>query len=218
MKRLIIICEGQTEQEFCKDVLAPYFILKNIQIQAPLIKKSKGGIVKWTVLKKEIENYLKQNNNVFVTLLIDYYGINEKHKFPYWDEANKIPDKQLRLKRIKEEMQKDINNSFNKRFIPYIQIHEFEGLLFCNKEIFDKNFEKNEFSDYKYLTETIKTFPNPEDINNGNDTAPSKRLDRIIKGYDKIIYGSMIAQEIGLKAIREKAPGFNNWIKTIENI
>ncbi|MCD4794457.1 MAG: DUF4276 family protein, partial [Bacteroidales bacterium] len=72
MKRIIIICEGQTEQEFCKDVLAPYFISKNIQIQAPLIKKSMGGIVNWIVLKKEIETYLKQEPNVFVTLLIDY--------------------------------------------------------------------------------------------------------------------------------------------------
>lgn len=25
MNRLIIVCEGETEQEFCKDVLASYF-------------------------------------------------------------------------------------------------------------------------------------------------------------------------------------------------
>lgn len=61
MKRIIIICEGQTEQEFCQKVLARYFINKgqNIMIQAPLIKKSMGGIVTWSALKKEIETYLK---------------------------------------------------------------------------------------------------------------------------------------------------------------
>lgn len=52
MKRIIIICEGHTEKEFCKTVLASYFQSKNIYIQTPLIKKSKGGIVKWEELKK----------------------------------------------------------------------------------------------------------------------------------------------------------------------
>ncbi len=218
MKRIIIICEGQTEQEFCKDVLAPYFISKNIQIQAPLIKKSMGGIVNWIVLKKEIETYLKQEPNVFVTLLIDYYGINAKHEFPFWVEANKIPDKELRLTKIEAEMKKSVENLINYRFIPYIQLHEFEGLLFCNKEVFDRSFEKKEFSDYKYLTETLDMFSNPEDINDGNDTAPSKRLEKIIAGYNKVVFGSMIANEIGLKAIRKKAPRFNKWLKKLEDI
>jgi hypothetical protein len=40
MKRLIIICEGQTEVEFCKDVLFKHFISKGIILQTPLIKKS----------------------------------------------------------------------------------------------------------------------------------------------------------------------------------
>ena len=218
MKRVIVICEGQTEQEFCKDVLVPYFISKEIQIQAPLIKKSKGGIVNWSVLKKEIETYLKQDSNVFVTLLIDYYGINTNHKFPYWNEANKITDKELRLTKLETEMKNSVKNSINYRFIPYIQLHEFEGLLFCNKEVFDRSFEKKEFSDYKYLTETLDKFSNPEDINDGNDTAPSKRLEKIIAGYNKVVFGSMIANEIGLKAIRKKAPRFNDWINKIESI
>ncbi|MCD4792815.1 MAG: DUF4276 family protein, partial [Bacteroidales bacterium] len=162
--------------------------------------------------------YLKQEPNVFVTLLIDYYGINAKHEFPFWVEANKIPDKELRLTKIEAEMKKSVENLINYRFIPYIQLHEFEGLLFCNKEVFDRSFEKKEFSDYKYLTETLDMFSNPEDINDGNDTAPSKRLEKIIAGYNKVVFGSMIANEIGLKAIRKKAPRFNKWLKKLEDI
>jgi hypothetical protein len=45
IKRVIIICEGVTEQQFCNDVLAPYFSKENIFISNPLIKKSGGGIV-----------------------------------------------------------------------------------------------------------------------------------------------------------------------------
>lgn len=58
MKRVIIICEGETEREFCKNVLAPHLITHNIFIQAPLIKRSMGGIVRWPILKKEIETHL----------------------------------------------------------------------------------------------------------------------------------------------------------------
>jgi hypothetical protein len=58
MKRLIIICEGETEQNFCQDILMSYFSAKHIYIECPLIKKSKGGIVSWSALKNEINNYL----------------------------------------------------------------------------------------------------------------------------------------------------------------
>ncbi len=47
MKRIIIVCEGETEQEFCKDVLFPHFFRRDILIEHPTIKKSGGGIVAW---------------------------------------------------------------------------------------------------------------------------------------------------------------------------
>lgn len=86
MKRLIIICEGQTEQEFCKEVLYHHLIYKGIILERPLIKKSGGGIVHWNKLKEEIEIHLKKDKEAFVTTLIDYYGISSKHGFPSWDE------------------------------------------------------------------------------------------------------------------------------------
>lgn len=43
MSRLIIVCEGETEQEFCKDVLAPHFLSKGIYMEYPTIKHSNGG-------------------------------------------------------------------------------------------------------------------------------------------------------------------------------
>lgn len=54
MKRIVIVCEGPTEQEFVRDVLQPYFLPKEIYIQSPLIKKSGGGIVPWNILKAQI--------------------------------------------------------------------------------------------------------------------------------------------------------------------
>src|SRR5258707_13843494 len=97
MKRILIICEGQTEQVFCDKTLSPYFIQRLYHIQAPTIKHSKGGIVKWDKLKKQIETHLKVDKSSYVTTLIDYYGLYRKHNFPGWEEAHRLPDKNERM-------------------------------------------------------------------------------------------------------------------------
>lgn len=216
MKRLIIIGEGQTEQAFCHDILKPYFSAKAIHIQNPTIKKSKGGIVDWKNLKKEISIYLQSDTSALVTLLIDYYGIHQKHGFPGWDESLRIVDKNDRMDFLEHAMLNEIDDRYRTRFIPNIQLHEFEGLLFSERRVFDDNFEDHEFADYKYMEETFAQFDNPEMINDGKTTAPSKRLNRIFIGYQKPVHGSLLANEIGLTRIREKCPRFNDWIEKLQ--
>jgi len=46
---------------------------------------------------------------------------------------------------LENAMQTDIQPDLQSRFIPYIQLHEFEGLLFSDIEVFDNNFEEDEF-------------------------------------------------------------------------
>ena len=112
MKRIIIICEGQTERDFCKEVLAPYLWQYEIDLQAPRIKVSGGGIVKWADLKKEIENYLKQSETVFVSTLIDYYGLYEKYHFPKWKEGTQISEVNERISLLEEAMREEIAGLF----------------------------------------------------------------------------------------------------------
>jgi hypothetical protein len=214
MIRIIIIGEGPTEQIFCNDVLQPVFNAQDKFLETPKIKKSKGGIVPWSYLKKQIELHLK-DTSVYVTTLIDYYGIYPYHEFPKWEEAKKIVNKSERITFLEKAMFEDIDESIRYRFIPYIQLHEFEGLLFSDISVIEENFEDNEFKDHAYLVETDSAFDNPENINDGKTTAPSKRLDRIIDDYSKVVYGSLLAQEIGLDKIREKCPRFNNWIESL---
>ncbi len=217
MKRIIIIGEGPTEQIFCNDVLQPVFNAHDIFLETPKIKKSKGGIVAWVHLKKQVELHLK-DTEVYVTTLIDYYGIHPFHAFPKWEEAKTIVNKSDRITFLENSMLEEIDESIRYRFIPYIQLHEFEALLFSDISVIEDNFEFDEFKDYDYLLETDKDFSNPENINDGKTTAPSKRLDRIIDDYSKVIYGSLLAQEIGLDKIRGKCPRFNNWIERLLTI
>jgi len=115
-------------------------------------------------------------------------------------------------------MLEEIDESIRYRYIPYVQLHEFEALLFSDISVIEDNFESGDFKDYDYLLETDKAFSNPENINDGKTTSPSKRLNRIIGDYSKVVYGSLLAQEIGLDKIRERCPRFNNWIERLLSI
>ena len=214
MKRVIIVCEGQTEQRFCKIVLQPYFEGK-LNIQSPIIKESNGGIVHWKSLKKQLKKHLGESE-AYITSLIDYYGILPTHGFPKWGEANKIRDKAERMDFLEKEMIKCINPTNQEYFFPYLQLHEFEALLFSDIKVFEKVFKDENLLDKNYLKETAAL--NPEDINENKETHPSNRLDKIIKNYDKVFHGSSLAQEIGLPKIRKRCPRFNDWIKKMESL
>jgi hypothetical protein len=218
MQRIIVICEGETEREFCNTLLSPFFLKKEIFIQPPLIKKSMGGIVNWSDLRKQIILHLKNDRTAFVTTLIDYYGLYSKYNFPKWDEAESQSDKNNRMDILEKGMANSIEEEFRFRFIPYLQLHEFEGLLFNDINIFFEQIPKNELVGLDELKSTFSNFSNPEMINNNRQTSPSHRLQRIILGYDKIVYGNILAEAIGLEKIRTKSPRFNNWINSLEQL
>jgi len=217
MKRLIIICEGPTEQAFCNSVLSPYFITRDIIIDTPVIKRSAGGLVSWESLKKQIEIHLKSDSTAHVSMLIDYYGIKDRHGFPQWEQEKQTPDKKARITNLEQAMKADIPDSLAYRFIPYIQLHEFEGLLFSDFDAF-RTCLPPEQADLAAIERIIADFPNPEEINDSLQTAPSKRLEAHISGYNKVLYGSILAESIGLPKIREKCSRFNQWIEKLTTV
>lgn len=214
MKRLIIICEGPTEQEFCMEVLGAELAKRDVYVEAPLIKHSHGGIVPWATIKRQILKHL-QEGEVYVSMLVDYYGIKEQFGFPGWEESLRIVDKTERLHFLLEKMEEDIPETLRYRFIPYIQMHEFEGLLFSDVHAFLNSFEEDEIK-IEDLQAAADAFESPEMINNSPETAPSKRLIDAIPDYDKIVFGNCVAMDIGLEKIREKCPLFNEWVEKLE--
>ncbi|MDE5850013.1 MAG: DUF4276 family protein [Muribaculaceae bacterium] len=216
MKRLIIVCEGPTEHEFCVNVLAPELLKNNIYIEAPLVKKSNGGIVSWSSIKRQIEMHLHEKD-AYVSLLVDYYGIKDSYAFPGWNESKNITSKKDKLQFLCDCMKADIVEELASRFIPYLQIHEFESLLFSDIDVFRSNFDDHEM-DFSKLESAIREFSNPEDINSNPNLAPSKRLIEAISGYEKVVYGSCLAEEIGLESIVEKCPLFSQWFFTLRSI
>ena len=211
MKRIIIVCEGPTEKEFCQDILLPHFQKLNIVIEAPLIKQSGGGIVPWRILKSQLERHLAEGDAV-VTTFIDYYGIRKDHEFPGWEAAQVAPYERVAC--IEEAFEKDIDD---RRFIPYIQLHEFESLLFSDVDAFARNFADYDL-DLEKLRKVVNEFENPEDINNSPKTAPSKRILGAVKSYSKVLDGNCVAMDIGLERMRQCCPHFNEWVSEMEKV
>lgn len=218
MKRIIVICEGPTEKEFCNTILTPYFSPLGIYLNAPLIKRSHGGIVPWPSLQQQISIHLRTERNAYVTTMIDYYGITSKHNFPLWEESIKEPDVYKRIDLLERGMKEGLDEGLRSRFIPYIQLHEFEGLLFSNVDVYDRVIPQGDLIGKEELLQTAAAFDNPELINNSPETSPSHRLERIVKGYDKVVYGNYLAESIGLNKMRERCPRFNDWIDTLTNV
>jgi hypothetical protein len=59
-------------------------------------------------------------------------------------------------------------------------------------------------------------FNTAEEINNGETTAPSKRLQRLYASYDKILFGPLIVQRVGLDVLRQECPHFHAWVSKLE--
>lgn len=112
-----------------------------------------------------------------------------------------------------EEMERCIKDDIkNVRFIPYIQLHEFEALLFASNEGFNSFFDEIQKEKAQQI---INSYDNPEDINTTPEGAPSKRILAIKEDYDKVLEGNLIALEIGFSKIMKKCTRFRAWIEKL---
>lgn len=210
MKTVIIICEGPTEEVFCRNLLSQY-LQNSCRIEIRLL----GGNCNWQRIRDMAEKALKQQKNALVTTFFDYYGVKTK-KFPNWKETVGINKANVRerIEILENGMFEEIDSNLRYRFIPYVQLHEFEALLFNNIEVFDEMFEFEQY-DRAELLNVFNEFPDPEMIDQGTETSPSHRLIKIIPAYRKVIQGNAIAEKIGIEQIRQKNKHFNDWIEQL---
>ncbi|WP_340621527.1 DUF4276 family protein [Xenorhabdus siamensis] len=215
---VMAIVEGKTEQIFVEKILQPYLAEKMIFISATQVSKpgQKGGDVRFSRVKKDIEMHLKQRPDTYVTTFIDYYGT---HEWPGLETLNR----QWEPKKIAEHLHRSTQNKIHQllsaqradeRFIPYIVMHEFEALLFSDKEIL-----ANELNIHvQEVEQVLRECGEPESINNSPQTAPSKRLEKWSANgtFGKTTTGIAIAEKTGIPKMREKCPLFNEWLCRLE--
>jgi len=142
--------------------------------------------------------------------MVDLYHLPSD--FPKRGEAKKITNPFQKVALLESAFAEDVDS---RRFIPNIQLHEFEALLFV-----DIARLRAYYPDYSREIANLKAetarYANPEEINEGTATAPSKRILKYVPIYDKVIGGSLMAIDLGLQAIRSRCQHFHQWLMRLE--
>jgi len=140
--------------------------------------------------------------------MLDFYGLPTD--FPQYNEKRDVNCYQ-RVAHLTDAFQQDIDHP---KFLPYLTLHEFEALMFCDPAIIASAFpgtaKRNE------LEKIRATFDSPEEIN--LDDPPSKRLEKLFPEYQKTLHSYFVVDEIGLERIRQECRHFNQWLETLEKL
>ncbi len=205
MSKVLILVEGYAEEKFVNAVLKPHFEPKGIFV----IPRNLKGVGKYTIIRDEVNRLLKDSSARLVTTMIDLYRIPSD--FPQKYTLAKTHKGMQKVIILEDGFKQDIDRE---NFLPYLQLHEFEALLFSDVSMFSKL--KDVGSKIKFFEKVVQEIENPEDINDVPNTSPAERIKRILPHYIKDISGIIVAQHIGLEKMREKCPHFHEWIKKIE--
>ena len=205
--RLAVCVEGQTEEEFVNLVLKDLLRRRGVLPHPSLIGTGgRGGGV--TVKRLASEMARLYHTHDAVTSLVDFYGFQKRG-----GRTVEALEAHLREK-VGERVGEGWDAS---RVSPYVQMHEFEGLLFSDVEVFANQIDfPDDCADV--LRAVRAQFTNPEDINDHPETAPSKRIAGVIPKYKKVVHGPMLAEEIGLATIRAECPRFDAWVTRLQSL
>lgn len=226
MTRLLIHVEGETEETFVNELLAPHLYQYGYRnVSARLLgnarqRSRRGGIRPWRAVRNDIINHLRQDPQCLATTMVDYYALpqSDHRAWPGRAAAGRLSFAE-KAKTVEQALLADISDAlgagFNPhRFLPYVMMHEFEGLLFSDCTAFGLGIGRPEL--ISQLQAVRDQFATPEEINDSPLTAPSKRVVALVSGYQKPLLGTLAALQVGLDAIRRECPHFRSWLERLE--
>ena len=225
MIRLYFYVEGQTEQEYAARVLRPHLAAFGVQVMGAVLAASgrkhghvsRGGGRRYQPMRKDLGNLLRQDarDDARFTTMFDLYALHAG--FPGWDEAEKqrhIPRE--RVLTLERAFAADVGDP---RFIPHIQLYEFETILLCKPGHFALVYEDCG-AGIAALQAAVAEATSPELVNDGETTAPSKRIISQFPQYSgqKTTVGVELANCVGIDTTRSLCTHFDRWLKTLESL
>ncbi|OFW03056.1 MAG: hypothetical protein A3I61_05225 [Acidobacteria bacterium RIFCSPLOWO2_02_FULL_68_18] len=222
MIRLHIVVEGQTEETFVNEVLAPELGAHNTFTDAHRIttgrkhgRTHRGGWDSYQKLQRDLVLWMKQDQDADArfTTMVDLYAL--PGDFPGYAECGRIAVPIQRAECLERHLVDDIirelGNAVARCLVPYIQLHEFETFVFCEPAKLLVAFPAETGAVHR-LDVIRQQFAGPEDIDDGKTSAPSKRILEVIPEYTKAVAGPLIVKQIGLPRLRNDCPHFDSWI------
>lgn len=216
-RRLVIYCEGQTEEMVVERLLRPHLLTYGVYIEPPVLAATsldpfgqRGGFVNWDAIRFDLQQMFASDSdpNIRFTTLLDVYAMptNVLNLAGFRLPVTLISDV--------EALEKAIEGAFNEsRFKAYLQRHEFEALLLADVDALERVFHRHK-PGLQQLRIAIAGFADAEDINHGASTHPSARLAAAVAGYEdlKASNAYFVLAEAGLARARVKCPRFDAWL------
>lgn len=214
--RLHVLVEGQTEESLVRDVFEPHLAGHGWAVTNSIVKTKrpagkaahKGGVTGWDQLETEIRLLLRDPSIAILTTVLDYYGL--PRDAPGMSDR---PDGTAtdRVGHVEHALRTHFGDA---RLLPHLVLHETEAWVYaaCN----ELGHMLGERSLVKSLRKDIANSGGPELINDGPDTAPSKRLLRHRPDYIKAIDGPLAISELGVEGLRVQCPHFDQWLSELE--
>lgn len=217
MTRLLMLVEGQSEEIFVNRVLKPYLERIGVYIEGPIILWTKrlaggggfrGGVSSWSQIRKQLLA-LSNDGDAWVTSLLDFYGLPSD--VPGFDESLGAGSPQERAVALQGRIADEIGN---RRFIPFLTLHELEALVFSAPDIVANHFDKPHLS--ILISNVNQDCGGPELVNHGPDTHPKARLKAWVQTYKETSDGPTLLEKIGIDEIRDACPHFSAWLGKLE--
>ncbi len=228
MTRLLVHVEGETEESFVNEILGEHLLGFGYErVGARLVgnarlRSRRGGIRAWPAVRDDIVRHLKEDRHCIATTMVDYYALPQTGDRAWPGRATAAtaaPTDKASI--VVDALAADVAGAMGadftlSRFVPFVVMHEFEGLLFSDCKAFAEGIGRTDligkFQDIR------NQFATPEDINDSPMTAPSKRVEALVAGYQKPLLGTLAALEIGLPRIRAACPNFSDWLARLETL
>ncbi|SRR6266567_2244567 len=224
MHRVLTVVEGFTERTIVEQTFGPYLGARGLSVHAKVIGKPghKGGIRNFEAVRKEILALLRQERSSHVSTFFDYYGLPQN-----WPGVQQAKGRKAReiAAIVEAAMRGSVHSKLDashdpSRFVPYVQMHEVEALLFSDPKVMANVFERPDLE--PQFTRILNECGECEEINDHEATAPSKRIEKVFPAYRKgsgtMAHAPIIVKRIGVDRLRQACPHFNEWIAALEGI
>src|SRR5690349_15910361 len=134
MKRVFVLCEGQTEETFVRDVLGPHLepfgiFARQVVLKTKRVKAGgafRGGVTSAQQVLNDVAHLLADSDVAAVTSIIDYYGL--PGDFPGM-ASRPAGSARSRVTHVEAAWASRVND---RRFIPHLVLHEYEAWIFSD--------------------------------------------------------------------------------------
>lgn len=220
MIRLHFVVEGASEERFVHGCLGAHLAGHGVFCDARRVathrrgpRAHRGGVVSHSHVKVDLQSWVRQDRRpeARFTTMIDVYRLPPD--FPGVREASMCAGPYEKVAVLERALGAEIGDP---RFVPYLQLHEFEALVLVRPTALGTYFPGQEAA-IERLTAEVAGFESPELVDDRPNRSPASRIIGHIPLYAgrKAIFGPLTAASIGLPALRARCPHFDSWVATL---